>query len=59
MAGLRFIFCDDDTCKYSNGSVCTKEEIHVSIRYGMMEQGRLTVHNTCQDYEGKEDAGTD
>ena len=53
------IFCDDDTCRFNDCTGCMKKEIHISIRYGEMEQGRHQIHNTCQDYEVKEDAGTD
>lgn len=52
-------FCNDFTCEHNNGTGCTAAEIHIEIEYGSMEQGKHHVYNVCQQYEEKEDAGTE
>ena len=57
--GVHMIFCDDDTCKFNDGSGCTAVDIHIAVEFGSMEQGKQHVYNVCREYEVKEDAGTD
>lgn len=51
---MQVIFCDDSTCKYSDGGlVCGKEDVHLKV-----DSSGAELFNICQDYEVKKDAGT-
>lgn len=45
----KLIFCDDDTCRFNNGIVCTKDEIRIVLK----TVGAGTFCNNCEDYEDK------
>lgn len=49
----KLIFCDDDTCRYNNGIVCTRDEIKIVLK----TVGANTFCNNCMNYEDKRNGG--
>lgn len=47
------VFCDDDTCRFNNGGVCSKEQIHIEVITAGYSDGKDVFYNHCKDYEDK------
>ena len=45
------VFCDDDTCSFNNGGVCSKDQIHIEVITSGYKDGKDVFYNHCKDYE--------
>lgn len=54
-----FVFCDDRTCAKNFNGVCVRSQIHITVTYGVKEDGYNGPINACTDYEDRrvDDAG--
>ena len=47
------VFCDDDTCRFNNGGVCSKEQIHIEVITSGYSDGKDVFYNHCKDSEDR------
>lgn len=53
------LFCDDDTCRYCDGSGCHKEDVTMEVVPVGIAAGKQVAYNVCTDYRRRDNAGTD